>query len=73
MWFAASRLSYIGIFFGVAISIGYFGGHWLDGRYHTQPYLSILGLLIGAASAFRELIRISREFQKSQDQPETKK
>ena len=70
MWFAASRLSYIGIFFGVAICIGYFAGHWVDGRFHTQPWLGVVGLLVGAASAFRELIRITRQFQKMQDRPE---
>jgi F0F1-type ATP synthase assembly protein I len=45
----------------VAIASGYFGGRWLDRRWHTDPYLSIVGLLIGVAAAFRELYRVSKE------------
>ena len=67
MWLAASRVSYIGIFFGVAICIGFFSGRWLDGRWHTAPWLSVVGLLIGVAAAFRELIRISRRVQKDEE------
>jgi F0F1-type ATP synthase assembly protein I len=66
MWFAASRLSYLGIFFGVAICIGFFGGRWLDGRLHTAPWLTLVGLLVGVASGFRELIRVSRRYVKEQ-------
>jgi F0F1-type ATP synthase assembly protein I len=55
-----SRYSYVGIFFGVAICIGFFGGHWLDRRWHTEPWLSIAGLLIGVASGFRELYRLTK-------------
>jgi F0F1-type ATP synthase assembly protein I len=64
MWLAASRVSYIGIFFGVAIVIGFFSGRWLDSRWHTTPWLSLVGLLIGIASGFRELIRIAMRFQR---------
>lgn len=34
-----------------AIALGYFGGRWLDGRYDTEPWLSIAGLLFGMATA----------------------
>ena len=67
MWVAASKVSYIGIFFGVAICIGFFGGKWLDGRLHTAPWLSLIGLLLGIASAFRELIRIAKRIQKQEE------
>ena len=66
MWLAASRVSYIGIFFGVAICIGYFFGRWLDGRWHTAPWLSLVGLLIGIAAGFRELVRIAMRFQRDE-------
>jgi len=58
--------SYVGIFFGVAIVIGYFGGRWLDGRFHTAPWIGLVGLLIGITSGFRELYRISRQYQRDQ-------
>ena len=66
MWFAASKVSYLGIFFGVAICIGFFGGRWLDDRLHTRPWLSIVGLLVGVASGFRELYRLARRYQREQ-------
>ena len=68
MWLAASKVSYIGIFFGIAICIGFFGGKWLDGQWRTTPWLSITGLLIGIATGFRELIRIARRVQKEEEQ-----
>ncbi len=57
---ATSRYSYLGIFFGVAICLGYFAGRWADRRWHTDPYLGITGLLVGVAAAFRELYRLSK-------------
>ncbi len=55
-----SRYSYVGIFFGVAVAIGYLGGHWLDRRWHTEPWLGLIGLLLGVAAGFRELYRLTR-------------
>ncbi len=72
MWLAASKVSYIGIFFGVAICIGFFAGRWLDGRFHTSPWITVAGLLVGVASGFRELIRIARRIEKQQSEPEQK-
>jgi F0F1-type ATP synthase assembly protein I len=61
-----SRYSYLGIFFGVAVVIGWAGGHWLDRRWHTDPWLSMAGLLIGVAAGFRELYRISKQALKDE-------
>jgi ATP synthase protein I len=58
---AASRYSYLGIFFGVAIGIGYAIGAWMDARFHTTPWLTLGWLLIGIAAGFRELIRVARQ------------
>jgi ATP synthase protein I len=70
MWLAASKVSYIGIFFGVAIGLGYLFGHWLDGKFHTYPWISLVGLLVGVAAGFRELIRIGKQYQKDQNREE---
>ena len=67
LWVAASKVSYIGIFFGVAICIGFFFGRWLDGKWHTAPWLSLAGLMLGIATGFRELMRIAKRIQKEEE------
>ncbi|MCS6912177.1 MAG: AtpZ/AtpI family protein [Myxococcales bacterium] len=54
----ALSLGYVGIFFGVAVAIGYLGGAWADRHLHTRPWLAIIGILLGIAAGFRELHRI---------------
>ena len=60
MMLAMSRYSYIGIFFGVAAMLGFFAGRWADRRWHTDPWLSLVGLLLGLAAGFRELYKLSK-------------
>jgi len=55
-----SRYSYLGLFFGIAVALGYLAGHWADQRWHTDPWLSLVGLLLGVAAGFRELYRVTR-------------
>lgn len=54
------RYGAIGIEMAVAISIGFFGGRWLDGHFGTKPYLMYLGLALGIGAAFRGLVRVAR-------------
>ena len=60
MWRAASRFSYVGIFFGVAVVVGWLGGSWLERRVGGAPWVSLAGVLFGIAAGFRELFRIAR-------------
>jgi ATP synthase protein I len=53
--------SYVGIFFGVAVCIGLFAGRWADHRWHTEPWLTLVGVVIGVAAGFRELYRLSKK------------
>lgn len=64
---AMGRYSYVGIFFGVAVCLGFFAGRWADGRWHTGPWLQLIGLLIGVAAGFRELYRLSRRALKEEE------
>lgn len=66
----ASRYSYLGIFFGVAICIGYFGGRWIDEKLVTPPWFSLVGLVVGVAAGFRELVRVARRSQREQEEYE---
>lgn len=57
----AARASAIGLQFGISIAIGAFGGNWLDKKFGTEPWLLLLGVVLGAAAAFRDLIKLARE------------
>jgi ATP synthase protein I len=56
-----STYSYIGIFFGVTICIGFFAGRWADRRWHSGPWLQLVGLTLGVIAGFRELYRLSKK------------
>ena len=34
-----------------SVAIGYFGGRWLDTKFSTEPWLALLGFLLGVATA----------------------
>ena len=61
---AMAKYSYVGIFFGVAVFLGMFGGRWLDRRTHTEPLFTLLGLGFGVAAGFRELYRMVKQFRR---------
>jgi ATP synthase protein I len=63
-----SDYSYVGIFFGVAVCIGLFAGRWADRRFHTEPWLTLVGVLVGVAASFRELYRLSKKALKEEEQ-----
>ncbi len=54
----------VGIEMAVAILIGVLAGQWLDGRFGTDPILTIAGVLVGTAAAFKGLIRVARQHQR---------
>lgn len=57
------RLALVGTEISVATLIGLFGGHWLDGKLDTRPWLTLLGLLLGIAAGFNSLLRVARREQ----------
>ena len=60
--------SSIGLAFPIAIAIGYFFGHWLDGMFGTAPWMmlifTVFGIVAGFLNALRTAIRIGREEDK---------
>lgn len=38
-----------------AVALGYFGGRWLDGRFDTEPLLTIIGFLLGVATGIKAM------------------
>lgn len=71
LWRIAGSTGAVGIEVAVAIAIGYFGGHWLDGKLRTGPWLTIIGFVAGIGAAIKALVRVTRAYQqKNPDPPE---
>jgi ATP synthase protein I len=51
----------LGLEIVLSIVIGYFGGHWLDERFGTGPWISIGGFFIGCAAAGKSIHRTWKE------------
>ena len=58
------RLSTIGIEIALSIVFGILGGRWLDGKFNTTPFLTVLGMALGVVAGFRSLYRTTRQEQK---------
>lgn len=41
--------------------IGYLGGHWLDGRFDTDPLLAVVGMVMGLAAAGIEIYKLVKK------------
>lgn len=37
------------------VALGYFGGRWLDGKFDTQPWLTLVGFLVGVATGIKAM------------------
>jgi F0F1-type ATP synthase assembly protein I len=62
-----SSYSYVGIFFGIAICLGLGAGRWADRRWHTDPWLTIAGIILGVAAGFVELYKVSKKALKDEE------
>ena len=56
--------SVIGVQLALTTVAGLMGGHWLDQKWETTPWLTIVGLVLGAMGGFYNLIRITSWWQK---------
>lgn len=64
----AASLSYLGLFFGISVVIGMVFGGWLDKRFHTAPWLRIVGVMLGLLTGFNELYRVAKSYQRKLSQ-----
>ena len=46
--------------FVVPTLVGLFLGHWLDGKFHTKPWLMLVGMIWGLATSFWMIIKAGR-------------
>ena len=65
----AVRLGSVGIELAISTVIGWLIGRWLDGKFSTEPWLSIVGLLLGVVAGFRSLFLAAKKQSQSQNSP----
>jgi ATP synthase protein I len=56
----------VGIFLAIAIVIGWALGQWLDRKLGTDPWLTALFTLLGAAAGFLELFRVAAQISRDE-------
>ena len=61
-------LSVIPALMVVAPLVGFFIGSWADEKFGTEPFLTILGLILGFASAGKEIYRVIKRVTQSKDE-----
>ena len=66
MWRIAGTTGAVGIEIAAAIGIGYLGGHYLDHKLGTQPWLGYLGLASGIGAAVKALVRVTRAYKREE-------
>jgi len=52
--------SSIGLSFGISIAIGTWMGYWLDGKFGTKPWCTLVFMLFGIAAGFKNMIYFMR-------------
>lgn len=69
-WKGLGAYGTVGLEFGLSILFGLWAGQWLDRRFATKPWLTLIGLGFGTAAAVRTLIfalrRAQRELQEEE-------
>lgn len=50
----------IGIELVVSVIIGLSAGAWLDRRFGTSPWLTLVGIMVGSAAGFRSLLQYTK-------------
>lgn len=64
MWRMAGRYSATGIEMAVSVAFCSIGGHWLDGYFGTEPWLTTAGILLGVALAVKTVQRVILSYQR---------
>jgi F0F1-type ATP synthase assembly protein I len=47
----------VGTVLVTCIVLGYLFGHWLDGKLGTDPWLGVVGVVLGSVAGFVQLFR----------------
>jgi ATP synthase protein I len=60
----AFRYSAIGLEMGLSVAISLVIGYFLDRYFGTQPWLTLIFLIIGVVAGFRSLYRLMKDIEK---------
>ncbi len=61
-----ARVSAIGLEMGLSVAIGLGIGYLLDRLFGTKPWLMVIFFLLGVIAAFRSLLSLAKEIDKSE-------
>jgi F0F1-type ATP synthase assembly protein I len=60
-YYETVSFSAAGIELGLSVVIGALGGHWLDGRLGSDPFLMLALTLVGFGAGVRAMVRAARK------------
>ena len=63
----------MGFYIAIAIILGIWGGHWLDGKMNTGPLWLIIGLVMGIAVAALGVYNMIKPFMEEAKKTDNKK
>ncbi len=66
-WADLLRLSTVGLVLAISVGLGAWLGLWLDERWGTGPWMTVLGVVIGSAAGFRELFREVNRYRRKDE------
>jgi ATP synthase protein I len=69
-WKGVGRYATVGLDLGLSVLVGLYAGWWLDRRFDTSPWLTLLGLSFGVAAGFRALWRALQQANREAEQIE---
>ena len=64
-WLSMLSLLGMGFYIAIAIVLGIWGGHWLDGKFNTGPLWLIIGLILGIAVAVLGVYNMLKPFMEN--------
>ncbi len=69
-WKGVGRYGTVGLELVLSVIVGLFAGQFLDRRFHTAPWLMLLGLGYGIAAGVRGLYRAAERATREADELE---
>jgi F0F1-type ATP synthase assembly protein I len=69
-WKGVGSFGTVGLEIVVGIVLGLLGGRWLDGKFHTAPYLTVVGFCLGLVTAGKAVFRSWKDMQRETEREE---